>query len=358
MPADAHLEPLQAVVIELTNRCNLRCPHCASNSGTARDGELGTDDWLRILDEIAELGGDEVTLMGGEIFLHRDWLKICQHVNTTGMKLTIVTNGLLVTDRLFEKLSSLRLERLGVSLDGATDEGYRAARGVDGRARVFKLLERVQASDLTEVNAITTVSRTNLHELPLLYEQLKDTGIAWQVQMASSVSERFDDGQIITPEEFVTVCKQLSDWIIDLEDDNFIALMDDFGYFPLDPCYAPLHEEWEGCHAGSCVAGIRANGDLLGCLSLGDPFIEANLRDRSLREIWTDPNSFARLRNKLPLLSGHCASCPMAKRCKAGCTAMAWSATGDIGQNPYCIRHQDCRGLLSQVTLPVADSTS
>ncbi len=353
MSPDAHLEPLQGVVVELTNRCNLRCPHCASNSGAAREGELATEDWLRIIGEIAELGCDEVTLMGGELFLHRDWLQICQKVNATGMKLAIVTNGLLVTDRLFEKLSTLCIERLGVSLDGGTDEAYRAARGVDGRARVWKVFERVQASGLTEVNAITTVSRINLQELQLLYEQLKGTGIAWQVQMASSVSERFDDGQIISPEEFVAVCKQLSDWIIELGEDNFIALMDDFGYFPLDPSYTALHDEWQGCHAGTNVAGIRANGDVLGCLSLGDPFIEGNLRDRPLREIWTDPNSFAQLRNKQ--LSGHCARCPMAERCKAGCTAMAWSATGDVGSNPYCIRHQECRALLSQVTLPKAD---
>ena len=34
-----------AITMALTYRCNLRCPHCASDSGLARDDELSTADW-------------------------------------------------------------------------------------------------------------------------------------------------------------------------------------------------------------------------------------------------------------------------------------------------------------------------
>ncbi len=349
MTTTAYTEPLRAAVVELTNRCNLRCPHCASNSGRSRPDELSTQQWLQILAELAELGCEEITLIGGEIFLHRRWLDIARQVAALGMRLAIVTNGLLITDRLYEQLLDLPLERLGISLDGASPMVYRAMRGVDGYERVWKLLERIRRDDKIAVNAVTTVSRVNLGDLPALYRQLRGTGIAWQVQMASSVSQRFDDRLLISPEQYATLCRQLSEWILALGEDNFIALMDDFGYYPLDPVYAGLHHQWGGCQAGLCLAGIRANGDVLGCLSLGDPFVEANLKDRSLVELWTDPTSFYCLRHKFDRLTGVCGNCPAAPVCRGGCSAMAWSATGDICDNPYCVRQQECRDLLTRI---------
>jgi len=343
--------PLRFAVLEITNRCNLRCPHCASNSGPPRRNELTTDEWLAVIDDMAALGGEEVTLIGGEVFLQRDWLRIARHVTDVGMDLAIVTNGLLINDGVFEQLLTVPLARLGVSLDGATPEVYRRVRGVDGFDRVWKLLMRFRDHGHAPVSAITTVSRVNYGHLEPLAKLIGPTGIDWQVQIASSVSERFDDSLFITPAEFHALCRRLGEMILALGNDNFIAPMDDFGYFPLDPLHAPLHAEWTGCQAGLQVIGVRANGDLLGCLSLGDPFIETNLRRRPLREAWPAADTFRQFRDKVRHLTGACARCPMAERCRAGCTAMAWSATGSITENPYCMRQLDCAELLNQIAL-------
>jgi radical SAM protein with 4Fe4S-binding SPASM domain len=343
--------PLRFAVLELTNRCNLRCPHCASNSGPPRKNELSTDEWLAVIDDMAALGGEEITLIGGEVFLHRDWLRIARHVTDVGMDLAIVTNGLLVDDKVFEQLLTVPLARLGVSLDGATPDMYRQVRGVDGFQRVWDLLMRFRDHGHAPVSAITTVSRVNIGHVERLAELIRPTGIDWQVQFASSVSERFDDSLFITPAEFLALCRQLGEMMLSAGDDNFIAPMDDFGYFPLDPVHAPLHAEWSGCHAGLQVIGVRANGDLLGCLSLGDPFIETNLRQRPLIEAWPAADTFRQFRDKACRLTGACSRCPMAERCQAGCTAMAWSATGSITENPYCMRQLETAELLEQIAL-------
>jgi len=348
-PDAAWTTPLRFAVLELTNRCNLRCPHCASNSGPPRKNELTTDEWLAVIDDMAALGGEEITLIGGEVFLHPDWLRIAHHVTEVGMELAIVTNGLLVTDAVFEQLLTVPLARLGVSLDGASPDVYRQVRGVDGFARVWDLLLRFWDHGHAPVSAITTVSRVNYGDVERLAALIRPTGIDWQVQIASAVSERFDDSLFITPAEFLALCRRLGGWMLALGDDNYIAPMDDFGYFPLDPLHAPLHTEWSGCQAGQQVIGVRANGDLLGCLSLGEPFIEANLRRRPLIEAWPATDIFARFRHKAGRLTGACAKCPMAERCGAGCTAMAWSATGGITENPYCMRQLETAELLQQI---------
>ena len=54
-------------------------------------------------------------------------------------------------------------------------------------------------------------------------------------------------------------------------------------------------------------------------------------------------------RDKESRLTGVCARCCYAERCRAGCTAIAYSATGSIGCNPYCIRSLESEEILADV---------
>ncbi len=101
--------------------------------------------------------------------------------------------------------------------------------------------------------------------------------------------------------------------------------------------------------AGRHVIGIRSNGDVLGCLSLGDEFVEANLRKIPLAEIWNSNDYFKRFRQKENLLCGHCAKCAYGAVCKAGCSAMALSSSGSLGDNAYCIRRAEERRILDDL---------
>ena len=125
--------------------------------------------------------------------------------------------------------------------------------------------------------------------------------------------------------------------------------MDDFGYFPIDPKFRFLHQMWQGCIAGLELIGVRSNGDVLGSLSLGDDFVEVNLRDVPLQEIWQSNRYFRRFREKENLLAGQCADCPYARQCRAGCTSIAWSATRSVGNNPYCIRQIEVESVLDDL---------
>jgi radical SAM protein with 4Fe4S-binding SPASM domain len=66
---------------------------------------------------------------------------------------------------------------------------------------------------------------------------------------------------------------------------------------------------------------------------------EGNVRERPLSEIWRDPKAFAYNRCFDPReLSGDCARCEFGWLCRAGCTTVAYLATGSTGNNPYCLR--------------------
>ena len=128
-----------------------------------------------------------------------------------------------------------------------------------------------------------------------------------------------------------------------------LMTMDDFGYFPMTPKLRYLCQIWDGCSAGRRIVGVRANGDVLPCLSLGSAFVEDNIRRRSLTEIWRDPASFPRFRNKSADLTGRCAKRPAAARCKAGCSAMALSQTGTLTETTFCVRQLETERILASL---------
>jgi radical SAM protein with 4Fe4S-binding SPASM domain len=317
---DAFEGPLQTAVLELTCACNLACPHCASRGGKARQGELSTQEWIVVIEALVALGCEKVTLLGGEVFLRDDWLA-------------------LVDEPLRHELLGLPLERLGISLDGADRAGYRATRGVDGFDRVLGLVRHVRDAGKFPVTVITTFSQLNVHQLDGFIALLAPEKVTWQVQFASTSSPGLDRRLLVSTEQYELVCRRVAGVMLEAPRANWIATMDDMGYFPVDPLLRLLHLHWEGCPAGIRVAGVRSSGDVLGCLSLGDAFVEANVRERPLEQIWRSPQSFVAFRGKrAPMLRGACARCPKAVKCLAGCAAMAVSSTGSMYENRHCLR--------------------
>ena len=329
---------LFAAVVEVTNRCNLRCPHCASDSGCARADEMSLDELKDVVRGLRSLGCREFTLLGGEFLLRNDWYEIARAVKKSGMELQLITNGLLVTDEVRRQFKSLKPQTVGVSIDGATPESYRAARGVDGFARCRQLLDILVEDGLREVHAITTFNAKNLDDFDTFVSLFVDTQIVWQVQMAHKGGERFPEDLLMSREQYAWFVDKVTNALDGLAGRLKLMVMDDFGYFPTTPKLKFLCQQWGGCPAGRHVIGIRANGDVLPCLSLGGKFVEDNLRRRSLGEIWNDPNSFAKFRHKEAQLTGACAKCPLGILCKAGCSAMAFSQTGTLTETPFCIR--------------------
>ena len=80
---------------EITLACNLNCIHCGSAAGYCRENELTTDEALDVCDQLANLGCKEVTLLGGEPFLRKDWHLISQRLISHDIDVKIVSNGIL-----------------------------------------------------------------------------------------------------------------------------------------------------------------------------------------------------------------------------------------------------------------------
>jgi radical SAM protein with 4Fe4S-binding SPASM domain len=335
-------------VFEITNRCNMRCIHCGSDSGEARAGELSTAEALDVIDTLGRMGCRQVTLLGGEILLRDDWADLGRRVHALGMDLILITNGLLVDDRVLDALMEMRPSRVAVSIDGPGPEVFRKIRGLDGFDRVLSAIDRLAGSGLPAVNAVTTFHRLNLPLFDDFIPLFRGKNVAWQVQLAGRAGHRFSDDLFLTREDYGIFVLKVLETLRSFRDIR-ISVMDDFGYFPMEP-NPPFLQRWTGCLAGIGTVGIRSNGDVLPCLSLGDAFVVSNLRREPLPVIWKNESYFEKFRNKLKYLEGVCAACAVKKKCRGGCSEMAHSATGSMFENPYCIRAMETERLLDLLT--------
>src|SRR5689334_9246555 len=95
-PIDQRMVPVY-VVWEVTLKCDLACRHCGSRAGRERDDELTTEECLDLVDQMADMGVKEVSLIGGEAYLREDWTDILRRIRARGMIALLTTGGRGIT---------------------------------------------------------------------------------------------------------------------------------------------------------------------------------------------------------------------------------------------------------------------
>jgi len=337
-------------VWELTWRCNLRCTHCLVEAGPARDDELSTEEAFQLVDQLAELGTQAVTLTGGEPLFRKDWDPIAQRIVDRGMALMLSCNGHLLRPATVQRLQQLDCKRVILSLDGlrATHDAIR--RFPETRAarssweEVTGAIHRLKQTDIA-VEVITAVRAGNLDELPQLHEAVKALGIdIWSVQLAHPTG-RFSGHT----HDMVDRARmpELAEFLARASRDPVLAPMvhPSIGWLskeePLlrSSARGPTTRVWRGSGCGKRVVAIEPNGGVKGCPNqVGDPFIVGNIRTEALVDIWNDRTRWHWLPPNLPEPSGACADCVLAPVCGGGCPCVAVATTGRVFDNPWCVR--------------------
>jgi radical SAM protein with 4Fe4S-binding SPASM domain len=122
--------------LETTFRCNLDCVHCYVNQPAgdraAQEKELGTERLKRLIDEIAEAGGLNLLLTGGEVLVRPDFPEVYLHALHRGLRVTVFTNGTMVTDRIADLFDEYRPAGVEITLYGMTKETYERVTRVPG----------------------------------------------------------------------------------------------------------------------------------------------------------------------------------------------------------------------------------
>lgn len=262
-----------AGTLELTRRCNNRCRHCYNNlpadDRTALASEMGTNEILRVLEEMAAAGCVWLLLTGGEILLRPDFLEIYRAVKKNGLLVTLFTNGTLVTPRLAEELALARPFSIEVTLYGCTAETYERVSGVPGSFRRCLEGVRLLMQQGLPLKLKSTLCALNAHELPEI-KRFAEQDLGLPFRFDALLNARCD-GSLrplevrLAPEEVVA---------LDLADAERMRVLRDLahrppGAAPARSGDAPLYT----CGGGAHSFAIDPYGRLRACaLSTGAGF--------------------------------------------------------------------------------------
>jgi heme b synthase len=337
---------LRLVAWETTRNCNLSCVHCrASATRGPYTGELDTPEAYRLLDQIAEVAKPIVILTGGEPLLRPDIFDVAAYGHRLGLRMVMAPNGTLITDAIAQRLAAVGIQRLSISLDGASAETHDAFRKVPGAfAGALRGIERIKRAGLAfQIN--TTVTQLNLAQIPEIQQLAVELGA-------------------VAHHIFLLVPTGRGKYIVDqaIDADAYERTLNWFyeqrGKSPLElkatcaPHYYRILRQrsaeegksvsfqthgldavTRGCLGGIGFCFVSHTGDVQPCGFLGT--LCGNVRQASFAEIWQHSDIFTALRD-YGRLEGKCGSCEFKRVC-GGCRARAFEATGNfLAEEPLC----------------------
>ncbi len=164
-----------AVLAELTHRCPLQCPYCSNPVELDRGStELTTDEWKKVLSELAEIGVLQIHFSGGEPTARKDIVELVQHATDVGLYSNLITSAVLLTRDKLSALADAGLCHVQISFQGnepvVADRvgGYR-----NGHAKKLEVARWTRELDLPlTVNAV--MHRQNLHQLADIIQMAVD----------------------------------------------------------------------------------------------------------------------------------------------------------------------------------------
>lgn len=117
---------LTKVYIEPTVACNLDCITCFRNGWDQPIGRMTDETFERILAGLQELTPLPSVYFGGigEPLFHPKTVEWIRRVKTLGVKVELITNGTILTEKKSRELIDAGLDVLWVSIDGATPESF------------------------------------------------------------------------------------------------------------------------------------------------------------------------------------------------------------------------------------------
>lgn len=336
----------RSCVWEITRACNLNCAHCGTSAGAPRERELELDECVDLIHQLAALRTRLITLSGGEPTVRRDWPLIAKASVSAGIVTNMVTNGQVRDPEKFAfDVKDSGMANVGVSIDG--DEATHDRIRKPGAFARSEATIRQLAREGIWVDVMVTVNQLNLDQLPMIYRWGKGVGAkGFRVQLGKPMgNQTHRDEMTLKPAQMLKLLPMLGK--LARRQELVVHIGDSVGYYSPEERLLRHRRgtigHWTGCYAGCQAIGIQSDGGIKGCLSIqpreGEPdrFVEGNVHDSSLAEIWFKEGAFSYNRDFcLSDLHGACATCSFAEVCRGGAKCVAQAFHGSFGCDPLC----------------------
>lgn len=321
------LNKLSGVYVELTNKCNKFCPYCYNDSGD-KCTYLDMNSILKIIDECKLNHIDQITLSGGEPYLHPNIHYIIQYANKKNILIKVITNLSLITiNETIEFLKNGNFIQL--TLDSPHEEKNDKTRGVGSYAKIIQLLKRTKKMKINEnIYIRMNLYKDNVQDIQdfinlCLNYKIKHVAITFLAKSGrgSSFSLAYNFNQsmneVVNIVNFLKQKKEEYDKVVDISYSNL--------------------EDQRGCvifrrNNLKVVPRIDPDGNVYFCsYFFGNENILGNIKSSTLSEI-INSDKMSSFINKVitRVKNDDCTSCSFNKICLCGCPAVSYMNTNNI----------------------------
>lgn len=175
--------PFLALQIQITSRCNLRCPLCTKNAFASQwvDGDMDMATYHAVAEAFPYLRQVYIDAWG-EPLLHPGIWEMADLARSAGCSVGITTNGTLIDGEVARRLVR-GVDVVGISIDGATAATYEKIRR---GARFEEVVENVRllnaarkahgSGRLPLLSLLFLKNSQNIHELPAMLDLASELG--------------------------------------------------------------------------------------------------------------------------------------------------------------------------------------
>ncbi|MFX0104144.1 MAG: radical SAM protein [Candidatus Hodarchaeota archaeon] len=198
--------------IELTLRCNGKCPFCSIHS--LPESILGTDMTTEqikfLIDQIADLGVLALSFTGGEPTLRRDLPELIYHTGIiNGFMNGIATNGYLLP-KLFKEHKIEGLDYVLLSLDYPTAKLHDKMRGIRVFNRVIESIKLLNKHDIKPIIS-TVVMKDNINLLDDICQLAEKLGCSIELYPCEDIIRDFPN-KSYQIQDIKEMIPDISDW--------------------------------------------------------------------------------------------------------------------------------------------------
>lgn len=313
------IHPLMHVAIEVTKKCNARCEHCCvSAEAQTDDEELTTEQLKKVFRDLAERyepGSLSIGFTGGEPLIRPDFIEIAEYARDLGFSMTLTTNGVLLTDRMIEKLYNANIRCVTISIDGLekTHEDFRKLPGCYGK--LLKSIKKMHEYEGMNIGVTTVVTKKSIEELEELYKQFVDIGIHyWRVFIVDPDGRALENKDIyLDKEEY----ERVYDFIEEKKSEGIINITYGCNHFlGFERERQVRGSECYECHTGLTIGTVLNNGDIFGCSNIPrrPELIQGNVKTDNFVDVWE--NKFEIYRKPDRLANDKCKACKYWRYCR------------------------------------------
>lgn len=342
-----------SIRLEITSKCNLNCAYCHNAKFLNSKDDMTNEEIKKVISEIKKKNNiNKILLTGGEPLLNNGIVDLVKYITSLGIKADMVTNGILLTDEMIQKLDRAGLKRIRLSIDDISMKNKN--RSNSNSQFILNKIKKILSLSNIEVCVHTVVTSDNVEKLFDLYKTVLNSGAKrWRVfdiGFQGAMTKNMLDFDIVEyyKKLILSSKKIIEDYIkndykdnLDIEINNIFKtsflnmLLKDYKMFDLKSEYNKIMNLSPCNYVTNHQITIRSNGDVTLCQYFRNPIMTCE--NGKLLKSSATPGEFTALLNDI----ADCKNCKHVLNCKSGCRSRAIYFTNDIlkADPTACVLH-------------------